>query len=105
MELAFRKPWRDWAWASRFPMVRASVHRDDVVRILGKSARRQGSIVALWEMSGPWFEPLLRHDGDVEEAGDHMAEWIGVPLEGWVQLAQAFVDRLGDGSVQRSGRS
>jgi hypothetical protein len=93
LEFAFRRVWRSWPYRSTFPTVRADVRRDDLLPILHKSERRRGLHVAGWASQWP-FVPYIAEDWDVEEAGEILEDWTGVPLAAWVQLAQGLVDDL-----------
>ena len=102
LEFAFMRAWRDWRWASTFPVVRASLERNDLLRILHDSERRRGSIVAAWSC-GRRMEPHLRMDGwDINDGAEVLQAECGVPLSGWSDLASVFVADLGEDNVTRS---
>jgi hypothetical protein len=56
VDFAFSHAWRDWQHARRFPVVRASPVRNDILRIMRSSPRRQGPIVAAWDCE-QWLRP------------------------------------------------
>lgn len=55
-------------------------------------------MLAAWEC-GRWYEPYLRSDWTIEEAGESLADNTGVGLEGWTDLARLFIERLGPEKV------
>jgi hypothetical protein len=91
LEFAFRRAWSGWPYRSTFPVVRADVRRDDLLRILGKSERRRSAHLTGWASQWP-FVPYIAETWSVEDAGTILEGSTGVPLAGWVELAQAFVD-------------
>lgn len=101
VEFAFRRAWRDWEWSSPFPAIHASHARNDLLRILRASPRRRGAIIAAWS-SGRVYEPHLRGDWNLAEAGEILESATGVPLRGWMELARAFTEDLGDHKVWRA---
>lgn len=101
VEFSFRHAWRNWSHASRFPQVRASAERDDIMRILDSSLGRRGAHLAQWVVTGPEFEPSLRQDWEFDEFREHLAEFSGVGLDGWVDLARTFTGRMQYEHVQR----
>ena len=46
-----------------------------------------------------WYEPYLRSDWTIEEAGESLADNTGVGLDAWTELARVFVERLGPDKV------
>ena len=101
VELAFVRAWREWAWSSPFPVIHATHARNDLLRILHASPRRRGSVLAGWS-SDREHQPYLPVDWGVDEAGESLESWTGVPLQGWVELARAFVEDLGEAKVRRT---
>ena len=91
-ELSFRRAWRSWPYRSAFPVVRADVGRDDLLRIVGRSQRRRSAHLTGWTSQWP-FVPYIAETWSVEEAGEILEGSTGVPLVGWVALALAL--RLG----------
>jgi len=55
-------------------------------------------MLAAWEC-GRVYEPYLRSNWTIEEAGESLAENTGVGLEAWLELARLFVERLGQDKV------
>ncbi|MGB6161548.1 MAG: hypothetical protein WCF33_21580 [Pseudonocardiaceae bacterium] len=102
VELAFVRAWRKWAWSSRFPTIHATHARNDLLRILHDSPRRRRSVLAEWS-SDHMYQPYLREDWEVEEASESLESWTGVPLRGWVELARAFVEDLGEAKIWHAG--
>jgi hypothetical protein len=97
VDLSFSHAWRNWPSAHIFPVVKASLDRNDLRRILHDSANRRWSMLAAWEC-GRWYEPYLRSDW-TEEAGESLADNTGVGLEDWTELARLFIERLGTDTV------
>jgi hypothetical protein len=98
VDLSFSYAWRNWPSSRVFPVVKASLDRNDLRRILHDSANRRWSMLAAWEC-GRMYEPYLRSDWTIEEAGESLAENTGVGLEAWMELARLFVERLGPDNV------
>jgi hypothetical protein len=98
VNLSFSHAWRNWPPARVFTVVKASLDRNDIRRILHGSANRRWSMVAAWEC-GRWHEPDLRSDWTIEEAGESLADNTGVGLDAWTELARVFVERLGPDKV------
>jgi hypothetical protein len=46
-----------------------------------------------------WYEPYLRSDWTIEEAGESLADNTGVGLDAWTELARLFIERLGPDKV------
>lgn len=89
LELDFRRAWRTWKYAVRYPAVKADFDRDDVFRIIYASPRRRGAVVAHWE--GLWpFAPVLRVEGWTPE---EIAESIDerVPAQAWSELVRTWL--------------
>lgn len=93
LEFAFRRAWRSWPYHSTFPVVRADVARDDLLRILGKSEGRRSAHLSGWASQWP-FVPYVAEAWTVEDAAEILHGSTGVPFAGWVELAQAFIDDL-----------
>ncbi|WP_427130253.1 hypothetical protein [Pseudarthrobacter sp. S9] len=94
IEFAFRKAWRNWPHAGKFPAVHADVYRDDITRILHDSKGRTDASAAAWEFGGSEYVPFIRQDWPFEELADSAGEDFGVNLDGWKELAKAFMDDL-----------
>jgi len=84
--------------------VHAGPQRDDIWRILGASAGRKHSYLAEWVATGPELEPRVRQDWGLDEIGEQLADNTGISAEAWNDLAQAFIDALGEEHIRRSGR-
>lgn len=101
VDAAFRQTWRDWSWSPLFPLIQATLSKNDLRQVLSLSSRRRGPIVAEWAC-GREFKPVLLGDHDVKEAAVLLEEMYEVPLEGWTELAWAFVENFDANLVQRS---
>jgi hypothetical protein len=55
-------------------------------------------MLAAWEC-GRTYEPYLRSDWTIEEAGESLGETPRVGLEDWTALARLFIERLGPDKV------
>lgn len=100
LELAFERAWRDWPSAGLFPVVRASLERNDLPRILRDSAGRRGGGIAWWECGREWVPVLGKGFDDAREAGDALETGTDVPLGDWRLLARDFTAALGQGHVR-----
>lgn len=88
LELDFRRAWRGWPYARRFPTIKAGPAYDDVLHVLGKSGRRRGPIVAEWD--GQWpFVPVLLQDWTHDEIAELIDEEI--PADAWRDLVTAWL--------------
>lgn len=85
--------------AGPFPVVHASLERNDLPRILRDSPGRRGGGIASWDCGREWVPVLGRGFDDAREAGDALETGTDVPLEDWAVLARDFVAALGDGRV------
>ena len=102
VEFAFQRAWRDWRLASKFKNVHFSVQRNDLLRILDRSERRRGPIVAAWS-NGEMLVPYLTMDGwTIEDAADIVLGTCGVSLAGWTELSRGFVAGLGERNFEMS---
>jgi hypothetical protein len=100
VESAFGRAWRSWPQAYLFRAVHASIARNDLLRIVARSTRRRGVVIASWDV-GRVLEPILEWGDTVEEAGELLAENSGLPFSEWIALAKAFTDHLGADNVHR----
>jgi hypothetical protein len=92
---AFRHAWNRWTETASFPSIHAELSRNDILRILNMSERRRGSLVAAWDCSGREYQPYLwQDDWNVEESAEVLEETCGIPLKGWVNLAEVFTSRF-----------
>lgn len=101
LEFAFRRAWREWPNRSTFPAVRADVTRDDLLRILGRSEGRRSAHLSGWTSQWP-FVPYVAETWTVEDVAEILQSSTGVPLAGWVKLAQASID---DPHLDRGARA
>jgi hypothetical protein len=102
VEFAFIHAWRDWAYSSRFPKVRADQTRNDIYyQIIGRSERRNGGHLAAWDV-GRWLEPYFHGQWTVDDAADLMPTYTGVPWDGWLELAKLFVAGFSDDELIRA---
>lgn len=101
VEFAFGRAWGSWGHASAFPDVRASLTRNDILTIVHDSPRRRGGWIAYWDIDGPFWRPVLRHDWTPRNAADELAASSGVPVPAWEALAEAFLAEFRDHEVAR----
>jgi hypothetical protein len=81
--------------------VNVSVGQATIYRILDKSERRRGPIVAWWEQQVPYYEPVLAETWTVEDAAELLQDITGgVGLPAWSSLAQAFIDAMGEDRIR-----
>jgi hypothetical protein len=93
IELSLEQAWRDWQYRDFFPAVHVGIARNDLLGIVHRSPRRRGPRVAGW--AGEWpFLPYVEDGLELAEAGDVLEGESGVPLSGWLQLANTFRARL-----------
>lgn len=99
IDLAFTGAWRSWLYTGRFPQVNTDLSKGfDGARVLSRATGQKHTVALCW--GDGW--PLTIHsnyDGwDVNDEDDvalvvrHISD--DVPLQGWVDLARAFLDRL-----------
>jgi hypothetical protein len=94
VQSAFRHAWPRWEPRSRFPVVRGTVERTDIWRLLNAHDRRRGAWHATWERAGSWLVPRVRDPWDVHEAAEAIAEHSGVGVSDWIELAETFIRDL-----------
>lgn len=97
LKAAFRTAWRGWSEASLFAAATFGDMAADnpLVRVLAKSGRRRGRVLASWQDAGRWWRPALGEPyGDVDEVADELHAATGVSVEQWRSLAEAFVENL-----------
>lgn len=98
-DLALTGAWRAWPFAPRFPKALSSTGPDPIYAVSGVGATNATSAL-YWEKSGS--DLLIRRrtafedDGASAEDFAYMCDLVdgGVPLEGWQELAAAFVERF-----------
>lgn len=100
LELAFERAWRDWPSAGLFPVVRASLERNDLPGILRDSAGRRGGGIAWWACGREWVPVLGAGFDDAREAGDALETGTDVPVGDWRMLARDLVAALGQEHVR-----
>jgi hypothetical protein len=93
IEFAFVRAWRDWSYRSHFPAVRADLRRNDLLRIISKSPRRRSAHLTGWASEWP-FVPFISESWNIEDVAEMLEEQTEVPLRGWIDLAQPFLDQL-----------
>lgn len=77
-----------------FPQVRAELQRNDHLAIINDSPRqRSGTGVAGWSSVWP-FQVYVAENWDIEEAGELLEQTTGVPINGWTELANRFINDL-----------
>lgn len=101
VERAFERAWREWPSAGLFPVVRASLERNDLPRILRDSAGRRGGGIAWWNCGREWVPVLGEGFDDAREAGDALETGTDVLLGDWRVLARDLVSALGEDLVRR----
>lgn len=101
VEMAFGGAWRSWAWICEFPDVVATQTRCEILHILGRSPTRFAPTMVEWQR-GRECLPSIRDNRELKELALALEESCGVPLEGWIDLANAFVERLDTKYVRRS---
>lgn len=90
-EFALNHAWRGFNYVSTFPRVGHRGAADPYYALLSRSAGRKGPLVAAWEM-GQRLTPYLWMEGwDLEESGEMLAEWSGVPWAAWKSLGADLV--------------
>lgn len=92
IEWAFAQAWRSWPYRSRFPAIRADIHRNDLLGVIDKSPRRHSPRLAGW--SGQWPFVAFTDDDEYDAIAEVIAPEAAVPLSGWKDLAQALLAHL-----------
>jgi hypothetical protein len=101
VDAAFSGAWREWIWVAEFPAMNASSTGCEILHILGRNSTRLAFPQVKWTRGRDCI-PSLRDDDEIKDLASDLEERCGVPLEGWIDLANAFVDRLGKAHVRRS---
>ncbi len=97
-DLAFTGAWRSWIYTSRFPQVQTDLsHGSDGVRVMTRADEAKKTWVLFWD-AGRRLTIYPRQDdwdpADPEDISYALDMLDGdVPLAGWTDLAQAFLDR------------
>lgn len=91
LQLDFRKAWREWAYAARFPAVKAGPDQDDVLHILRDSPSRGGVVLASWEGGWPFVPRIRMQDWEAHEVAEVLDE--SVPAEAWAGLVRQWLER------------
>lgn len=100
VDLSFAGAWRSWPYASRFPQVNTDVRKGlDGVWVMTHADEGKHVSALFWETTGGHLAIRARqHDwdpSDPEEVAFALSV-IGedIPADGWIDLAQRFLDRL-----------
>lgn len=105
VDLAFTRAFRDWPHQHHFPQVYTDLSRSfDGARVLSRAGERQQASVLYWKSEGGSLDVHARQSSfDPEDSSDleFAASVIcdEVSLEGWVELARGFIERLNPGSA------
>ena len=97
---AFTAAFRAWQYSDRFPQVGTDVNTGlDGIWAMTRAGETKRTFALFWDSDGPELVIYARQtDFDLTDQADleFALEVIGggVPLEGWVSLAQAFLERL-----------
>jgi hypothetical protein len=100
VDLAFEGAWRAWQYRDRFPQVNTDISKGlDGVWAMTRATEGKQVWVLHWETDGGELNIYARHDNwdpDDEEDLAYALEMIDgdVPAEGWVSIAQDFLDRM-----------
>jgi|SRR5690625_3510296 len=100
IDLAFENAWRDWPdrYKNQFKQVATDLRNGtDAVWVMTHVSERTQTGVFFWDTSGQTITIYSRADDwDSEDPNDvdHAFAMIDgdVPLEGWISLAQSFLD-------------
>jgi hypothetical protein len=96
LRAAFQRAWTSGPWPDRFPLV-----HDDLEAILEQSTRRTGEVMAVWYSRPDAYQPALKRWG-LDRCRSRLAELTNTTYAEWVDLAEAFLTGLGEGSVHRA---
>jgi hypothetical protein len=100
VDLAFKGAWRGWQYRSRFPQVNTDLSKGlDGVWTMTRAAEGKHVWVLYWDTTGRELTIYARQsdwDPDDEDDLAYALKVIDgdVPAEGWVSLAQEFLDRM-----------
>ncbi len=101
VDLAFTGAFRAWEYSSRFPQVNTDVSKGlDGIRAMTRAGEKNRTFVLFWDTDGPEITIYARQaDLDLEDSVD-LEYALGVidgevPRDGWVSLADAFLERMG----------
>lgn len=100
LRAAFAASWPGWACAHRFPLIRATLHRSDLPRILTNFDERKVAGMTVWsgrtvkraELRSPSGQPALT----VDDAWIAVTRSSGVPMRSWLALTRALHRALQD---------
>lgn len=101
VDAAFSGAWREWIWVAEFPAINATPTGCEILHILGRNSTRFALPAVNWTRGRDCI-PSLRGDAQIKDLATNLEERCGVPLEGWIDLANAFVERLGGKHVRYS---
>lgn len=89
LQASFASAWNYWRSRTTFPSVKTGLDTSDFHPIVRKSSTRI-SYVAAWTHDKT-LTAVLRDEGrSIEEAGEILAAYSGVPLADWQGLARLF---------------
>lgn len=102
LDSSFRRAWSGFPLAATtFNLIKASMSRNDIQRILRTSSQHKVHVAA-WDNEGAWWKPYLVHNyWTAQDVTEHLRESYGIAEEVWPPLAFTFVEALGDLHVQR----
>ena len=102
VDLAFEHAWRGWSFASRFPRVNVGPGSTgpDASYVLIHADEQTRTLVLFWDLEGNSLSIYCRlpdwAPDNAEDIGFAVRMLDGdVPLEGWLELGDAFLARLG----------
>ena len=94
-EMSFEGAWHDWPHRGKFPRIARPTGADPLYQLTHGTENRRGPLLAAWDNQGAWIYPYVWQDGwSVEESGEMLAGWSGVPWPAWQELASEFLRRL-----------
>lgn len=100
VDLSFEGAWRSWSHRHRFSQVSTDLRNgSDGCWVLSRVSVRSKTFAFYWGSDGRSLDVIARqHDWDVDNPDDvdfAVSVISGeVGLDGWVELARAFLDRL-----------
>lgn len=104
VDLAFEGAWRDWPdqYRSQYPQVGTDLRNGtDAVWVMTHADEKKQTNTFFWDTSGQIIKIYARsHDGWDSDNPDDIARALrfidgDVPIEGWVALAESFLDDFG----------
>lgn len=99
VSLAFESAWRMWPYAKRFSQVDTDIRQGlNGVHAMTRATQGKHTALLYWDREGGELTVYWRRDNFDPESREEL-EWASntiegdVPLEGWEELAQGFLDR------------